>query len=100
MFIVQSFAAKIGQKNNVFVWDKAGLASEVKYIVPRTVDTPYLVFCMRLSIDCSNNNICKPHIKRNIMHAIKLCVVIFFPQSYSRSQTEVYDDKSAFCWGQ
>ena len=34
-----------------------------------------------------------------IVHYIRLCVVglIFFPQSYSRSETELYDNKSVFC---
>ena len=46
-----------------------------------------------------NNNICEPHIGRKIVRGIKWRVVIFFPQSYSRSQTELYDDRSAFCRG-
>ena len=50
----------------------------------------------RLSLRPNNNN-CKPHIGRKIVCNIKWCVVIFFPQSYSKSQTELYDDRSAFC---
>ena len=33
-----------------------------------------------------NNNICKPHIGRKLVRDTKWCVVVFFPQSYSRSQ--------------
>ena len=33
------------------------------------------------------------------MRDIEWCVVIFFPQSYSRSQAELYDDRSVFCRG-
>ena len=46
-----------------------------------------------------NNNICKPHIVRNIVRDIKQCEVLFFPQSYSRSQTELHDNRSVFYRG-
>ena len=57
-----------------------------------------LRLCTRLS-HRPNNNICKPLIARKIVCEIKWRVVIFLPQSYSRSQTAMYDNKSAFCWG-
>ena len=47
-----------------------------------------------------NKNICKPHIEGKTVPDIKWCVVIFSLQSYSRSQTALYDGRSAFCWGQ
>ena len=42
----------------------------------------------------------RPRIGGKIVHDIKQRVAIFSPQSYSRSQTELYDNRSALCWGQ
>ena len=55
------------------------------------------VLRLRTRLSCRlNNNVYKPHIGRKIAHDINWCVVIIFPQSHWKSQTELYDDRSAF----
>ena len=91
--LVQLKAIKFKQLTNSL----SPLQRELAWVhCPRTVATR---ICTRLFCR-PNNNICKSHIRRKIMLHIKWCVVIFSPQPYSRSQTELYDDRSAFCWGQ
>ena len=66
----------------------------------RTVGIPYFVFAPDCPIDQTTIFV-KPHIGRKMVRDIKWCVVIFSPQSYLRSQAELYDlDRSAFCLGQ
>ena len=70
-------------------------------VISLSLHSWHSVFCVctRLSRR-PNSNIHKPHIGRKVVHDVKWCMVIFFPQSYWRSQTELYDDRSAFCRGQ
>ena len=83
----------------VNLWNSNDSWNTAIWHCPRTVGTPYFVSAPDCPVD-RTTIICKPHIGRKIVRDIKRCLVIFFPQSYSRPQTEMYDDRSAFCRGQ
>ena len=61
----------------------------------RTVSTLYFVSTPDCLLDWTTI-----YIGRKIVCVIKWCVAIYFPQFYSRSQTELYEDRSAFSRGQ